>query len=144
MIEEMNKILAQDASLPKETKHLYHKNCAETIIEAAIKTYLPSVSYKQFAKCFAGFGHGCQTGKTCGAFASSVAVIGLLMTEDKPNENKKMKQATRDFVKAFFNRYESNECAYIRKYNKSKVGCEEVIRDTGKILKEVLDKYEIK
>ena len=141
MKAQVNKIFESEKNISPNDKPLYHKNCGETMIEAGIKKYGINADYKQISKCFAPFGHGCMTGKTCGAFAGAVGVIGLLFAEEKPTDNKIMKQAVKEFSNKFFEKYESNDCAYIRKHHLTPRGCDQTIEDTAVILEEVLKKY---
>lgn len=125
----------------EDERDLYHKNCGETLIEALKIKYELDIGSKEF-KMLAPYGFGLQRGKTCGAFAGCIAVIGLMFAEDKPSTNDKMKEITGKWVDLYTERFGSINCEYVRSNHMDpKRGCINVQEEAGELFVDFIKEY---
>ena len=126
---------------PENEKQLYHKNCGETVMEALKIKYELNIDDNAI-KMLAPYGFGLQRGKTCGAFASGVAAIGMMFTEDKPSTNQKMKEIVGKWVDVYIKKFGSINCDYIRPNHMDPVkGCLKVQEEAGALFEDFIKDY---
>ena len=96
-------------------KYYYDMNyhCAETLIRAANEYYDLGLHDRDMI-AFGGFGAGIQTGNTCGAILSAVAVLSVKYVEKKAHESKDIKPVTTALIQEFNRKYGSVLCKDIK------------------------------
>ncbi len=126
-------------------KKYYHEmnyNCAETIIRAGNEYYDLGLHDRDMI-AFAGYGAGIQTGNTCGAILSAVAVLSMKYVEKKAHESKDIKPITTALIREFNNRYGSVLCKDIKPQSfKQDTRCMPTVEAACEILEQVLNGYE--
>ncbi len=141
MLEEIRRIFKKEETFPLDKRHLYHKNCGQTLIEACVKKYNIDIDEKVY-KCYIPYGFGCGVGKGCGAFHGCIGAIGLLFTEDSPSENLLVKEVTKEWALMFCEEFGSLDCDYIRPRHKDEIlGCRVVMERSGVLFEKLMDKY---
>lgn len=130
-------------------KDLYEKyyydmnyNCAETLIRAGNEYYELGLHDKDMIS-FGGFGAGIQTGNTCGAILSAVAILSMKYVEKNAHESKDIKPATEALIRKFNDRYGSVLCRDIKPQSfKPDVRCKATVETTCDILESVIEEYD--
>lgn len=91
--ERLNTVRGGQKMLKDHYEKYYYDgnyNCAETIIRAANEYYDLGLHDADMI-AYGGFGAGIQTGNTCGAVISAVAVLSMRYIETKAHESKDIK-----------------------------------------------------
>ncbi|MBQ6129365.1 MAG: C-GCAxxG-C-C family protein [Lachnospiraceae bacterium] len=130
-------------------KDLYEKyyyegnyNCAETIIRAANEYYGLGL-HEHDMIAYGGFGAGIQTGNTCGAVLSAVAVLSMRYIGSKAHESKDIKPVTTSLIREFNKRYGSVLCKDIKPQSFTpEYRCKNTIETACDILEEVINEYD--
>jgi len=139
----VEEIIAKEMALDEDVRPLYHRNCAETLLMAANKKYDMGLEDWYF-KLVCPYGAGLQSGKTCGALLGSLASIGALFAENKPTENKKMKELTEAYVTQFLAFFESQDCESIKpRHQDENETCTPVKIKAGELLEELLRQEQV-
>ena len=78
--------------------------------------------------------------ETCGALAGAVAVMGILLVEDRAHESERLKES----VTAFFRQYEKQmgtiNCKFLKDQYREEdpVKCRVIVMEAARILEEIL------
>lgn len=89
------------------------KNCAESVLLAANDTLGLNVS-PDTVRALGIFGGGMGCGDVCGAVASGVGVLGMLLIKERAHASPESKEAAAAFVKQFLERYQTVHCADLK------------------------------
>lgn len=136
IVDLLNK---KEYTFTDEEKALYHKVCSEVLLMAANEKYKLNLDSRFFSAVFP-FGGGMQIESVCGSLTGAIAALGLMYTEEKPSDNRKVKNITRKFIEEFKKEFGSLDCAYIKKYHRNPTtGCDLVKVKTALILEEILN-----
>lgn len=136
IVDRINK---EELQYSEEQRPLYHKNCAEILLEAASEKYDLNLDDK-FIKAVCPFGGGLQTENTCGALLGALAAVGVMYAENKPSSNDKMKEKTIKMVEEFEKEFGSLNCKCIKENHRSETeGCNPVKIRTAKVLEKVIN-----
>jgi C_GCAxxG_C_C family probable redox protein len=123
-------------------KSKYNLSCSETMLHAANEYYNLGLDEKTF-KIMAPFSGGMFEGETCGVVTGGISVIGVLLTKDNKANSPQMIQATKEFKQRFKDELKSRDCTPLKAiYEDESVGCGNLIYAGGKILAEVIAKYQ--
>ncbi len=120
----------------------YDLNCAEAILYAANDIYELNLQ-QETLHAIAGFGGGMAIEETCGALTGAVAVLGIMLVEDKAHESDLLKEV----VTALFKRYElrmgTTNCKELKdRYREEEPDkCRHVVIEAAKVLEEILEEY---
>lgn len=126
-----------------EERALYHYNCAEVMLNACNDYYNLNLD-KKALDMIIPFGAGIGTGKVCGILTGGVAVIGVMLSEDKPTKNLKMKEATKGWVEELERELKDTDCKAIKEINlKVNEGCSRLILKATDILEKIIGDYSI-
>lgn len=121
----------------------YDLNCSEVMIYAASDEYNMNLKSETF-KAMASFGGGMGVESVCGAITGSLAVIGILFTNERAHEGDRVKKLCQEFFRKFEKELGTNNCAVLKaNYKKEYVGCRIMIETAAIILDEIV-KREIK
>lgn len=129
-------------------KDLYSKfyydenyNCAETMIRAGNEYYSLGIHDRDMI-AFAGYGAGIQSGNTCGAILSAVAILSMKYVEKKAHESADIRPVTNALIREFNNRYGSVLCRDIKPQSFSpEFRCKNTIETACDILEKVISEY---
>lgn len=89
------------------------------------------------------YGAGIQTGDTCGAVLSAVAVLSMKYVEAKAHESNDIKPVVNLFMSKFNDKYGSTLCKDIKPQSfKPEYRCRETIIAACDMLEETIDEYE--
>ena len=117
-------------------------NCAETLIRAGNEYYDIGLHDRDMIS-FGGFGAGIQTGNTCGAILSAVAILSMKYVEKNAHESKDIKPVTEMLIRKFNEKYGSVLCKDIKPQSfKPDVRCKETIEASCDILECVISEYD--
>lgn len=117
-------------------------NCAETIIRAANDYYALGLNERDMIMV-AGYGAGMQTGNTCGAILSSIAVLSMKYVDGKAHESKDIKPATVLLTRKFKERFGSLLCKDIKpQFFSPENRCKNTVHAACEVLEEVINEYE--
>ena len=117
-------------------------NCAETMIRAGNDYYDLGLHDRDMV-AFGGYGAGIQTGNTCGAILSAVAILSMKYVEAKAHESNDIKPVTTALIREFNNRYGSVLCKDIKPQSfKPDVRCKATIETACDILEQVIADYD--
>lgn len=117
-------------------------NCAESILRAANDYYELGLHDKDMIMVGA-YGAGIQTGDTCGAVLSAVAVLSMKYVEAKAHESNDIKPVVNLFMSKFNDKYGSTLCKDIKPQSfKPEYRCRETIIAACDMLEETIDEYE--
>ena len=116
-------------------------NCAETMIRAGNEYYDLGLHDRDMI-AFGGFGAGIQTGNTCGAILSAVAILSMKYVEKKAHESKDIKPVTQALIREFNKRYGSVLCKDIKPQSFAPdIRCKATIETACDILEQVINEY---
>lgn len=119
-------------------KSKYDLSCSETILYAANEAYNLDLGEKTF-KAIAPFSGGMWIEDVCGAITGSLAVLGILFTNNVAHKSDHLKELTLEFFEKFETTMQSRNCAKLKEmYRTEEKGCNEVIYTAGKILDEIV------
>lgn len=124
-----------------ENSAYYHYNCAEVMLNASNDYYDLGLDNKSL-RMIVPFGGGMYTENDCGMLTGGVAVLGVMLTEEKPSNNLKLKEATSFWVNEFEKEFKGLNCRFIKDRNLAEnQGCSKLILKAADILEEVIGKY---
>ena len=113
-------------------------NCAEKILCGANKAYGLNIEDKSL-KLSAAFGGGMGTGRTCGAVASALMVIGYMNTETVAHKSPEVRAMAIEFQEKFIESMGSVDCSDLKdRYFKEEIGCKRVIEEAARLLDSVV------
>ncbi len=113
-------------------------NCAEKILYGANKAYGLEIEDKSL-KLSAVFGGGMGTGRTCGAVASALMVIGYMNTETVAHQSPEVRAMAIEFQEKFIESMGSVDCSDLKdRYFKDEIGCKRVIEEAARLLDTVV------
>lgn len=117
-------------------------NCAETILRAANEYYDLGLHDKDMILVGA-YGAGIQSGNTCGAVLSVVAVLSLKYVEAKAHESEDIRPVVQKMMRKFNEKYGSILCKDIKPQSfKPEYRCQMTIETSCDILEETIAEYE--
>lgn len=118
-------------------------NCAETIIRAGNEYYDLGLHDRDMI-AFGGYGGGIQTGNTCGAVLSAVAILSIRYIEKKAHESNDIKPITEALINEFNKRYGSVLCKDIKPQSfDPEVRCKNTVDTACDILEQVIADYKL-
>lgn len=139
MKDIVDRINKEELEYSEEIRAMYHKNCAEILLQAAGEKYDLNLD-QRFLKAVCPYGGGLQSESTCGALLGGLAAIGVMYAEDKPSTNDKMKQKTQKYVEEFQKEFGSIDCKNIKEHHRSETeGCNPVKIRSAAVLEKVID-----
>jgi len=116
----------------------YDFSCSEVMIYAASDEYNMNLQSETF-KTMSSFGGGMGIESVCGAITGSLAVIGILFTNEKAHEGTRVKKLCQEFFLKFEAELSSNNCKELKnKYKKEDIGCRVMIEASTKILDKIV------
>ena len=119
-------------------KSKYDLSCSETILYAANEAYHLDLDEKTF-KAIAPFSGGMWIEDVCGAITGSLAVLGILFTNNVAHESDHLKELTLEFFEKFETKMSSRNCTKLKEmYRTEEEGCNKVIYAAGEILDEIV------
>lgn len=116
-------------------------SCSETMVYAANEFYNLGLDERSF-KMMAGFSGGMFEGGTCGIITGGIAVLGLLFVKSCKADSPELKDAVIEFKTRFNNELKSTDCTPLKEMHEDETGCGNLIYKGGKILEEVIAKYQ--
>jgi C_GCAxxG_C_C family probable redox protein len=121
---------------------VYDLNCAEAILYAANEIYGLNLQ-KETLHAIAGFGGGMAIEETCGALTGAVAVLGIMLVEDKAHESDLLKAVVTELFKRYELRMGTINCKELkdRYREEDPVKCRHSVTEAAKVLEELLKEY---
>lgn len=121
-------------------KSKYDLSCSETIIYAANEEYNLGLN-EAAMKAMAPFSAGMYVESVCGAMAASLAVLGVLFTDNVAHQSEELEPLVVEFIDKFKNKLSSSVCAELKPlYRTEEEGCNAVIFAAGEVLQEIVDR----
>jgi C_GCAxxG_C_C family probable redox protein len=121
-------------------KSKYDLSCSETMIYAANEAYHLNLDQNSF-RTMAPFSGGMWVEEVCGAITGSLAVLGILFTNNVAHESEHLKELTLEFFNKFEAKLGSRNCAKLKEMHKTEEeGCNDIIYTAGEILDEIVTK----
>jgi len=112
-------------------------NCAEAVLLICSERYGLDLTQKEIA-LLSAFGGGMGTGRTCGAVAGALAVLGRLTVKDRAHSTEQFRPTTAGLVHAMDQALGSTECREIMPVFRTKeLGCTRTVATTL----DALDRY---
>lgn len=116
----------------------YDLNCAEAILYAANEEYGLGLSHETL-KAMAGFGGGMAVEGVCGAAAGTVAVIGIMFTNQRAHESDRIKKLVGEFMNAFNEKLGTYSCKKLKeRYRTEDERCSRMVLAASDILDEIV------
>jgi C_GCAxxG_C_C family probable redox protein len=114
-------------------------NCAEAMLYAANDVYRLGLT-RETLHAVAGFGGGMAIEETCGALAGAVAVMGILLVEDRAHESERLKESVKDFFRQYEKQMGTINCKLLKDQYREEdpVKCRVIVREAAKLLEEIL------
>lgn len=138
MKDIVERIHMTEANRPIEERPLYHYNCAEALLMAANEKYNLGLD-DRIIKAACPFGGGMQSERTCGALTGALNVLGIMLVEDRPSTNAKMKEKTKELIEEFIEKFGSIDCASIKKIHRTEAeGCLRVKMGAAELFESVV------
>ena len=113
-------------------------SCSETILHAANERFdmhLPDSAFHIMAP----FSGGMMIEDTCGALTGSIAVLGLLFTDNVAHNSPRLKVLVKEFFENFTSSMNSVTCSVLKEnYRSEQSGCLEIILLAGEILESII------
>jgi C_GCAxxG_C_C family probable redox protein len=129
----------QDLIIKYQDKEKYDLSCSETILYAANEYYNLGLDEKSF-KMMAPFSGGMYVERTCGIVTASLAVIGLIFTDEVAHNSPIVKELSKKYIEKFENRYGTSECRSLKaEYRDDLTGCFNLIKEASDLLVEVVN-----
>lgn len=118
----------------------YDLNCAECILYAANDEYDLNLS-KDALKIMASFGGGMSIEGICGAATGSLAVIGVMFTNERGHESPIVRALSSEFLRRFDEELETLNCSELKgKFNDTDRRCTTMIKTAASVLGEIIDR----
>lgn len=134
------KYIESENKYEEKDRPLYHYNCAEILFNSSNDYYKLDVDPK-FLKAITAFGGGFYSERTCGALTGAIAALSMILAENRPSKNAKLKESTKELVQVFEKEFGSLECKDIKaSHRDEELGCRPVITKAAQLLEELLDK----
>ena len=115
-------------------------NCAECILVAANEEYDLNIS-KQTLMTMASFGGGMSIEGICGAATGSLAVIGVMFTNERGHESPIVRALSSEFLRRFDEELETLNCSELKgKFNDTDRRCTTMIKTAASVLGEIIDR----
>jgi C_GCAxxG_C_C family probable redox protein len=120
-------------------------NCAEAMLYAANDVYRLGLT-SETLHAIAGFGGGMAIEETCGALAGAVAVMGILLVEDRAHESVELKESVTAFLRQYKKQMGTINCKVLKDQYREEdpVKCRVIVREAAKLLEEILAEAGIK
>ncbi|MTI67208.1 MAG: hypothetical protein FH753_11505 [Firmicutes bacterium] len=116
----------------------YNLSCSETIIYASNEEYDLNLD-ENTLKTMAPFSGGMMIEDTCGAITGSLAVLGILFTEDVAHKSDLLKELVKEFFIRFEDILYSRNCSKLKELHRTDdKGCNDIIYKAGKILDDLV------
>lgn len=123
-------------------KKEYNLSCSETMLKAGNEFYNLGLDEAAF-RMMGPFSGGMFVGETCGVITGGLSVIGLVLTNNNKADSPEMIEATKEFQQRFKDELKSKDCTPLKElYAEDAIGCGNLIYAGGKILTEVIAKYQ--
>lgn len=118
----------------------YDLNCAECILYAANDEYDLNLS-KDALKIMASFGGGMSIEGTCGAATGSLAVIGVMFTNERGHESPIVRALSSEFLRRFDEELETLNCSELKeKFNDTDRRCTTMIKTAALVLGKIIER----
>lgn len=133
--------------MQKELRKYWNKenfsySCSETMLLAGNEFYNLGLDVEAATKMMAPFSGGMFEGETCGVITGGIAVLGLILTNNNKADSPKMIEATKEYKQRFLAEIGNKNCNPLKdEYEDQPEGCGSLIYKGGKILEEVIAKY---
>ncbi len=122
-------------------KENYNYSCSETMILGGNDFYNLGLDEKA-VKMMSPFSGGMFEGEVCGVVTGGIAVIGLVLTKNNKADSPEMIEATKEYKARFLAEIGNKNCNPLKdEYEDQPEGCGSLIYKGGKILEEVIAKY---
>lgn len=122
-------------------KSKFNLSCSETVLHAANEYYNLNLQEECF-KMMSAFSGGMLQEETCGIVTAGIGVLSILFTKNNKADSPKMIEAVKEFKNRFKEELTTKNCNELKAiYEDEIVGCGNLIYAGGKILEEVIDKY---
>lgn len=119
-------------------KDLYDLSCSETIMYACNEEYNLNVDTTTL-RAMAPFSGGMFIGDLCGCLSASLAVLGIMFTNNVAHDSDKLRTLSLEMISRFQNRFETRICEPLKeKYRTEDEGCNFIIYETACILDEII------
>ncbi|WZL74560.1 C-GCAxxG-C-C family (seleno)protein [Clostridiaceae bacterium 35-E11] len=116
----------------------YDLSCSEAMVYAANEAYNLNLD-KNFFKAMAPFSGGMWVEEVCGAITGSLAILGILFTNNVAHESDHLKELTLEFFNKFETQMGSRNCRKLKEMHKTEEeGCNPIIYVAGEILDEIV------
>lgn len=113
-------------------------NCAEKVLYGANEVYGLGLDTKAL-KMAAAFGGGMGTGRTCGAVAAALMVIGAVKTEKVAHQSPEVKAMAVKFQEDYEGRMKSIDCAPLKEMHADEtIGCSKIIETAAEVLDQLM------
>lgn len=115
-------------------------NCAEAMIYAANEEYDLNLHKKTF-KTMAPFGGGMGIESVCGAITGSIAVLGIMFTNERGHKSPQVKELCQEFFQKFKVKLHTDNCCELKeKYRNDDIRCSLMIDTAAEILDEIIER----
>lgn len=122
----------------------YDLSCSEAILYASNDRYNLGLDKTHF-HMMAPYSGGMYTEDTCGIVTASLAVIGILFTNDVAHKTDNLKEITQRLIERINSELSSINCFDLKEKHRSETtGCTGIIIRGAQILEEVISEYESK
>ncbi|NTW70872.1 MAG: C_GCAxxG_C_C family protein [Eubacteriaceae bacterium] len=139
MLKEHAEKYVNSEFLHGEEHSLYHYNCAETLLNSCNDEFELGIDQKAM-KMIVPFGGGFYSERACGVLTGGLAALGVMYAEDRPTDNKKVKEISQKWVKAFEEEFGSINCDYIKKHHRHETKkCGPVMIRGAELLQKVIE-----
>lgn len=115
-------------------KSKYDLSCSESMVYAANEVYNLNLDENTF-RALAPFSGGMWIEDVCGTLTGSLAVLGIIFTNNVAHESEHLKELTLEFIQNFESKLGSRNCAKLKgKYRTEEEGCNSVMYAAAEVL----------
>lgn len=116
----------------------YNLNCAEVMIYAANEEYKLNLSHDTL-KTMSAFGGGMSVGSVCGAITGSLAVLGIMFTNNISHESNIIKELSKKLFYKYDNKLGLRDCIDLKnKYHNDELRCSIMVETAADVLDEII------
>lgn len=119
-------------------KSKYDLSCSESMIYSANEAYDLNLDEKTL-RAMAPFSGGMWIEDVCGCISGSLAVLGILFTNNIAHQSDHLKELTHEFLDKFQQKLGSRNCAKLKSvYRTEEEGCNCIMFASAEILDEII------